>query len=91
MSSFHPLEVVGRGSETQLQVGENLKRIAYLTGNLANNYTSVREDKSAVLKNRLHIVKYNLVIYFVRYHIIFMGFFSQIEDADLFIRQHRIQ
>ena len=24
MSNFHPLEVVGRGSETQLQVGENL-------------------------------------------------------------------
>ena len=23
-SNFHPLEVVGRGSETQLQVGENL-------------------------------------------------------------------
>ena len=23
MSDFHPLEVVGRGSETQLQVGEN--------------------------------------------------------------------
>ena len=23
-NSFHPLEVVGRGSETQLQVGENL-------------------------------------------------------------------
>ena len=23
MSIFHPLEVVGRGSETQLQVGEN--------------------------------------------------------------------
>ena len=22
--SFHPLEVVGRGSETQLQVGKNL-------------------------------------------------------------------
>ena len=22
MSSFHPLEVVGRGSETQVQVGE---------------------------------------------------------------------
>ena len=22
--NFHPLEVVGRGSETQLQVGENL-------------------------------------------------------------------
>ena len=24
MSSFHPLEVVGRGSETQLQGGENV-------------------------------------------------------------------
>ena len=24
MSNFHPLEVVARGSETQLQVGENL-------------------------------------------------------------------
>ena len=23
MSDFHPFEVVGRGSETQLQVGEN--------------------------------------------------------------------
>ena len=25
MSNFHPLEVVGRGSETQLQMGENVK------------------------------------------------------------------
>ena len=25
MSSCHPLEVVGRGSDTQLQVGDNLK------------------------------------------------------------------
>ena len=24
MSNFYPLEIVGRGSETQLQVGENL-------------------------------------------------------------------
>ena len=24
MSNFHPLEVVGRGSDAQLQVGENL-------------------------------------------------------------------
>ena len=27
MRNFHPLEVVGRGSETQLQVGENLNKI----------------------------------------------------------------
>ena len=26
MSNFHPLEVVGRGSETQLQVSENLNK-----------------------------------------------------------------
>ena len=29
MINFHPLEVVGRGSETQLQVGENLNFIIY--------------------------------------------------------------
>ena len=28
MSDFHQLEVVGRDSETQLQVGENLNMIA---------------------------------------------------------------
>ena len=27
MSNFHPLEVVGRGSETQLQASENLNSI----------------------------------------------------------------
>ena len=27
MHNFHPLEVVGRGSGTQLQVGENLKKL----------------------------------------------------------------
>ena len=27
MSNFHPLEVVGRGCETQLQVGENLNKL----------------------------------------------------------------
>ena len=27
MSNFHPLEVVGRGSEPQLQVGENFSKI----------------------------------------------------------------
>ena len=30
MSNFHPLEVVGRGSETQLQVGNNLNELAWL-------------------------------------------------------------
>ena len=30
MSNFHPLEVVGRGSGTQLQVGENLNYLIQL-------------------------------------------------------------
>ena len=34
MRNFHPLEVVGRGSESQLQVGENL---LYLLGTLRVN------------------------------------------------------
>ena len=29
MSNFHPLEVVGRGSETQLEVGEKLNSITW--------------------------------------------------------------
>ena len=29
MSNFHPLEVVGRGSETQLQLGEDLNSITW--------------------------------------------------------------
>ena len=31
MSNFHPLEVVGRGSETQLRVGKNLNKIGFCT------------------------------------------------------------
>ena len=44
MSNFHPLEVVGRGSETQLQVGENLNylidhfRVNPLSPNSAKNH-----------------------------------------------------
>ena len=29
LSNFHPLEVVCRGSETQLQVGENLNNLIF--------------------------------------------------------------
>ena len=31
MNNFHPLEVVGPGSETQLQVGDNLNYLNYVT------------------------------------------------------------
>ena len=30
MRNFHPLEAVGRDSDTQLQVGENLNCICYI-------------------------------------------------------------
>ena len=33
MSNFHPLEVVGRGSETQLKVGENLNKLTKIRAN----------------------------------------------------------
>ena len=29
MSNFNPLSVVGRGSKTQLKMGENLNRLTY--------------------------------------------------------------
>ena len=32
MSNFQPLKVVGRGSETQLQMGENLNKLKQLRG-----------------------------------------------------------
>ena len=32
MTNFHPLEAVARGSETQLQGGENLDRIKWAAG-----------------------------------------------------------
>ena len=39
MSNFQPLEVVGRGSKTQLQVGENLNKLAGkgFSGNCQDN------------------------------------------------------
>ena len=42
MSNVHSLEVVGRGSETQLQVGENLIMTAIYSGDdyLLNLYYS---------------------------------------------------
>ena len=42
MSNFHPLEVVARGSETQLQVVGNLKYLidshAFILSNLCHNF-----------------------------------------------------
>ena len=39
-STFHPLEVVGRGSDRQLQVGENYGKRASILPNKITNYTS---------------------------------------------------
>ena len=43
--TFHPLEVVGRGSETQLQASENLKSmISAFMANPRNNKYCFRND-----------------------------------------------
>ena len=41
MSNFHPLEVVGRGSETQLPVGENVNK---LTQQMRINLLNAKHD-----------------------------------------------
>ena len=43
MSDFHPIEVVGRGSETQLQVGENLNKLTQWDKEDNNNAKSICE------------------------------------------------
>ena len=48
MSNFHPLEVVGRASETQLQVGENLN---YLIQRFMVKYRSVHVGFEPFKKN----------------------------------------
>ena len=41
MSNFQPLEVVDRGSETQLQVGENLNKLIWQDKGISTNAYSV--------------------------------------------------
>ena len=54
MSHFQPLEVVGRGSKPQLQVGENLNKLTWLT----------QEDRQKICwysgaEVKIRIVNYN--------------------------------
>ena len=59
MSNFHSLEVVGRGSETQLQVGENLNMIRniygfkqwILVGNLSDKLLEYRSQIGRINHN----------------------------------------
>ena len=54
MSNFHPLEVVGRGSETQLQVGENLNRFTRQDTGLMATVVTLGSDNQI---NNLSCVK----------------------------------
>ena len=48
-SNFHPLEVVGRGSETQLQVGENFNKISrWLKGQVTLHILVTLQRQKAV-------------------------------------------
>ena len=59
MSNFHPLEVVGRGSETQLQVGENLNKVGYRL--LIRVNTLCHHFYRHIW--RMYILKVNLLLY----------------------------
>ena len=48
MGNFHPLEVVGRGSETQLQVGENSKYLIQRLAFKALNYFCINHGDQRV-------------------------------------------
>ena len=61
MSNFHPVEVVGRGSETQLQLGGNLNCIYYMCLAL-NPYNAkliylnfYRDPQPQVVENYLYL------------------------------------
>ena len=43
MSNYHPLEAVDRGSETQLQVGENLRALGLILTSLTSAGDSFTE------------------------------------------------
>ena len=73
MSNFHPLEVVGRGSETQLQVGENL------------NYFKIIRVKTVCLSS----VRYNLfelTSFFVQ-SIFVLGIF--VRGVGIWLKSHK--
>ena len=64
MSNFHPLEVVDRGSETQLQVGENLSYLIQRFKGQRAKTNSRRQARAyparwqqAIIRNRKLIVK----------------------------------
>ena len=60
MNNFHPLEVAGRGSETQLQVGKNLKSI---TERLVGKFCSIFKVSYSFKKKEID--NYNVAAYVV--------------------------
>ena len=53
MSNFHPLEVVGRGSETQLQVSENVNSHELNYGAIIYSDSFIKYLRSCDLRSRL--------------------------------------
>ena len=51
MSNFHPLDFVGRGSETQLQVGEKLNKVTFNVMQFSE--TVLRHHRSAFTAGQL--------------------------------------
>ena len=60
MSNFHPVEVVGLGSETQLQVGENFNHITYEVKGLFDEtvqFTLMRQKRWALKTTHDQLLK----------------------------------
>ena len=75
MSNFHPLEVLGRVSDVQLRVGDNLNRIISGEGLI---YRLNVGQPSAIIKSTLgcSIVSAGIQMHRVKY----------INDAEIFLR-----
>ena len=74
MSNFHPLEVVGRGSETQLQVGENV-RSEIQRFNPLYPYDASKHHIASLKYDFLHLglLKRILLWIFFNYNIFFLN------------------
>ena len=66
VSNFHPLEVVGRGSETQLQMGENLNYfisagLTFLPVYLSLNHVNLT---NSLLNAKARAFPFSILVYF---------------------------
>ena len=52
---FNPLEVVGRGSETQLQVGENINKLTERDNGNSCMFSALKMGNSSIEKSPVYL------------------------------------